>query len=120
LALGDALALTLLEARGFSAEDFARTHPGGALGRRLLLTVADVMHQHDRVPQVPETATVAEALEEMSRKGLGMTAVVDAQQQLIGVFTDGDLRRALARGGAEFIDGCCGIVDDDRSGYYPS
>ncbi len=103
LALGDALALTLLEARGFSAEDFARTHPGGALGRRLLLTVADVMHQHDRVPQVPETATVAEALEEMSRKGLGMTAVVDAQQHLIGVFTDGDLRRALARGGQNLL-----------------
>ncbi len=103
LALGDALALTLLEARGFSAEDFARTHPGGALGRRLLLTVADVMHQHDSVPQVPETATVAEALEEMSRKGLGMTAVVDAQQHLIGVFTDGDLRRALARGGQNLL-----------------
>lgn len=103
LALGDALALSLLEARGFSAEDFARTHPGGALGRRLLLTVADVMHQQERVPCVAETATVADALEEMSRKGLGMTAVVSPQGHLLGVFTDGDLRRALARGGQNLL-----------------
>lgn len=104
LALGDALALSLLEARGFSAEDFARTHPGGALGRRLLLTVADVMHQQERVPCVAETATVADALEEMSRKGLGMTAVVSPQGHLLGVFTDGDLRRALARGGQNLLN----------------
>lgn len=103
LALGDALALSLLEARGFSAEDFARTHPGGALGRRLLLTVADVMHQEEHVPQVAEEATVAQALEEMSRKGLGMTAMVNEVGQLLGVFTDGDLRRALAQGGQNLL-----------------
>ncbi|MDE2343233.1 MAG: KpsF/GutQ family sugar-phosphate isomerase [Betaproteobacteria bacterium] len=98
LALGDALAVTLLEAKGFSAADFARTHPGGSLGKRLLLSVQDIMHQHPRVPRVPADATVAQALVEMSSKALGMTAVVDAQDKLLGVFTDGDLRRALERG----------------------
>ncbi len=98
LALGDALAVTLLQARGFSAADFARTHPGGALGKRLLLTVKDVMHQGKQVPQVTLEASVAQALAEMSAKALGMTAVVDAQGTLQGVFTDGDLRRALEQG----------------------
>ncbi|MDE2621786.1 MAG: KpsF/GutQ family sugar-phosphate isomerase [Betaproteobacteria bacterium] len=98
LALGDALAVTLLEAKGFSAADFARTHPGGSLGKRLLLSVKDIMHQDPRVPRVPADATVAQALVEMSSKALGMTAVVDAQSKLLGVFTDGDLRRALERG----------------------
>ena len=98
LALGDALAVTLLQARGFSAADFARTHPGGSLGKRLLLTVQDIMHQGDRVPRVGPDATVAQALVEMSGKALGMTAIVDQQGMLQGAFTDGDLRRALEKG----------------------
>src|SRR5688500_12212952 len=95
LALGDALAVALLEARGFTAEDFARSHPAGSLGRRLLLHIRDVMHANADVPNVRETATLGEALVEMSRKRLGMTAVVDADDRLLGLFTDGDLRRAL-------------------------
>lgn len=95
LALGDALAVALLEARGFTAEDFAFSHPAGSLGRRLLLRIEDVMHRGTEVPSVTASATLAEALVEMSRKGLGMTAIVDIKQQLQGVFTDGDLRRAL-------------------------
>jgi arabinose-5-phosphate isomerase len=98
LAMGDALATALLEARGFTSEDFARAHPGGALGRKLLLHVADVMRRGDDLPVVPGTATLEEGLVEMSRKGLGMTAVTDAAGALAGVFTDGDLRRALDRG----------------------
>ncbi len=98
LALGDALAVAVLDARGFGAEDFARTHPGGALGRRLLTHVADVMRTGERVPRVLESVEFFEALLEMTRKGLGMTAVVDAQQQLRGVITDGDLRRLVERG----------------------
>jgi arabinose-5-phosphate isomerase len=97
LAMGDALAVALLEARGFSAEDFALSHPGGRLGRRLLLHIADIMHGGDAVPRVREDVTMRDALVEMSRKGLGMTAVVDAADHLLGVFTDGDLRRALDR-----------------------
>ncbi len=104
LALGDALALTLLEARGFSAEDFARTHPGGALGKRLLLAVQDVMHQGERVPRVTHQATVAEALRVMSDKGLGMTAVVGNDDRLEGIFTDGDLRRALETGTVNLLE----------------
>ena len=95
LALGDALAVALLEARGFTAEDFARSHPAGALGRRLLLHIRDVMHVGDAVPRVHGDASVSEALVEMSRKRLGLTAVVDSEQRLLGLFTDGDLRRAL-------------------------
>lgn len=95
LALGDALAVALLDARGFSAEDFARSHPGGALGRRLLVHVEDVMRSGSAVPSVPEQATLPQALLEMSRKGLGMTAVVDASGHPVGIFTDGDLRRAF-------------------------
>ncbi|RXR08622.1 KpsF/GutQ family sugar-phosphate isomerase [Pseudoxanthomonas composti] len=95
LAMGDALAVALLEARGFTADDFARSHPAGSLGRRLLLHITDVMHAGEDVPQVSEEATVSEALVEMSRKRLGMTAVVDAQGRLSGLFTDGDLRRML-------------------------
>ena len=97
LALGDALALALLDARGFSVEDFARSHPGGALGRRLLTRVRDVMRTGDAIPRVAPDATLAEAIVEMSGKGMGMTAVVDANGGIAGVFTDGDLRRALAR-----------------------
>jgi len=96
LALGDALALALLDARGFSADDFARSHPGGALGKRLL-RVADVMRTGAAVPSVASGATLAEAIAEMSAKGLGMTAVVDGARRVLGIFTDGDLRRAVAR-----------------------
>src|SRR5688572_10132632 len=95
LAMGDALAVALLEARGFTADDFARSHPAGALGRRLLLHIADVMHAGEDVPRVAADATVSEALVEMSHKRLGMTAIVDDQAKLIGLFTDGDLRRTL-------------------------
>src|SRR5690606_20048895 len=95
LALGDALAVALLEARGFTADDFARSHPAGSLGRRLLLHITDVMHAGDEIPRVGEDATLSEALVEMSRKRLGMTAIVDAAGCLVGMFTDGDLRRAL-------------------------
>lgn len=97
LALGDALALALLDARGFSVEDFARSHPGGALGRRLLTRVADVMRTGDALPTSPTTATLGEAIVEMSRKGMGMTAIIDSEGRVAGIFTDGDLRRSLER-----------------------
>jgi len=95
LALGDALAVAVLEARGFSAEDFARRHPGGSLGRRLLMHVAEIMRTGQAVPRVAPDTLLAVGLVEMSAKGLGLTAVVDADQHVLGVFTDGDLRRAL-------------------------
>jgi arabinose-5-phosphate isomerase len=97
LAMGDALAVAVMQAEETTAEDFARSHPGGALGRRLLLTVADVMHVGDRIPSVATGAKLKDALLEMSRKGLGMTTVVDGKRHLLGVFTDGDLRRTLDR-----------------------
>jgi arabinose-5-phosphate isomerase len=97
LAMGDALAIAVLEARGFTEEDFARSHPGGTLGRRLLLHVEDVMRKGDALPQVGPDATLSEGLLEMSRKGLGMTTVLDAAGRVLGIFTDGDLRRALDR-----------------------
>ena len=95
LVLGDALAIALLEARGFSSEDFAFSHPGGSLGRRLLLKVDDIMHTGEDIPQVQASTSVREALLEVTRKRLGMTAVTDPQGKLLGVFTDGDLRRTL-------------------------
>lgn len=98
LALGDALAIALLEARGFGPDDFARSHPGGSLGRRLLLRVADVMHQDAAIPQVQSTASLREALLEMTQKGLGFTCIINEQHQLLGVYTDGDLRRTLDHG----------------------
>ena len=98
LELGDALAIALLEARGFTAEDFAFSHPGGALGRRLLLKVEHVMHHGAELPLVKCGTSLREALLEMTRKGLGMTLVLEADGRLAGVFTDGDLRRALDRG----------------------
>lgn len=98
LALGDALAVALLDARGFSSDDFARAHPGGALGRRLLTHVRDVMRPAHDVPQVSESALLTDALLEMTRGGLGMTAVVSGEGAVIGIFTDGDLRRTLERG----------------------
>lgn len=97
LAMGDALAVALLEARGFTSDDFARSHPGGRLGRRLLLLIDDVMHSGERIPCSHPDDTLDQVLLEMSRKGLGMTIVVDEQQQVLGVFTDGDLRRTLDR-----------------------
>ncbi|MFN3983960.1 MAG: SIS domain-containing protein [Rhodocyclaceae bacterium] len=98
LALGDALAVAVLDARGFSHDDFARSHPGGALGRRLLTHVRDVMRPAERVPLVDESATVGQALLAMTRGGLGMTGVRSTEGRLSGIFTDGDLRRAIERG----------------------
>ncbi len=98
LALGDALAVALLDARGFEEEDFARSHPGGALGRKLLMHVRDLMRQGDAVPRVAPGASFTELLREMTGKGLGFTAVVDAQGRPGGIFTDGDLRRLIERG----------------------
>jgi arabinose-5-phosphate isomerase len=95
LAMGDALAVALLEARGFTEEDFARSHPGGTLGRRLLLHVEDVMRTGDQLPAVMVDTMLRDGLVEMSRKGLGMTTIVDADRRVLGVFTDGDLRRIL-------------------------
>ncbi|MFY0992372.1 KpsF/GutQ family sugar-phosphate isomerase [Halomonas sp. C05BenzN] len=95
LALGDALAVALLESRGFTAEDFARSHPGGSLGKRLLLRVGDLMHQGSRLPSVPLGSPLRDALLEITRQGLGFTCVVDGDGRLAGVYTDGDLRRTL-------------------------
>ena len=98
MALGDALAVALLDARGFRAADFARSHPGGALGRKLLTHVSDVMRSGDAVPQVLPQASFSELMREMSRKGLGASAVVDADGAVLGIFTDGDLRRLVEQG----------------------
>ncbi|MBV6305762.1 KpsF/GutQ family sugar-phosphate isomerase [Candidimonas humi] len=99
LALGDAIAVACLEARGFSAEDFALSHPGGTLGRRLLTRVRDIMRQGAALPVVPVGTSVTDALTEMSAKGMGMTIIVDAQRRPVGIFTDGDLRRLIERHG---------------------
>ncbi len=98
LAMGDALAVALLDARGFKPEDFARSHPGGSLGRRLLTHVSDIMRKGDEVPRVLPEASFSELMQEMSRKGLGATSVVNAQGQVLGIFTDGDLRRLIEKG----------------------
>ena len=98
LAMGDALAVALLDARGFKPEDFARSHPGGSLGRKLLTHVRDVMRSGDAVPRVPESATLMALMREMSAKGLGASAVVDDQDRILGIFTDGDLRRLIEAG----------------------
>lgn len=98
LVMGDALAVALLETRGFTADDFALSHPGGRLGKRLLLHVEDIMHTGAEIPQIPEQSKLSDALVEMTRKGLGMTAIVDTTGILMGVFTDGDLRRVLDHG----------------------
>ncbi|RUO23491.1 D-arabinose 5-phosphate isomerase [Aliidiomarina iranensis] len=95
LVMGDALAVALLHARGFTANDFALSHPGGSLGKRLLLRVSDIMHADERVPKITSDAIITEALLEISQKGLGMTTIVDAENRLLGLFTDGDLRRIL-------------------------
>jgi arabinose-5-phosphate isomerase len=98
MALGDALAVALLDARGFQADDFARSHPGGALGRRLLMHVRDLMRVGDELPQVGPDASFTAMLREMTGKGLGFTAIVDADRRALGIFTDGDLRRLIERG----------------------
>jgi arabinose-5-phosphate isomerase len=98
MAMGDALAVALLDARGFRAEDFARSHPGGALGRRLLTHVSDVMRSGDAVPQVSPRASFSDLMREMSAKGLGASAVVDEAHHVLGIFTDGDLRRLIEKG----------------------
>ncbi len=120
LAMGDALAVALLENRGFTAEDFARSHPSGSLGKRLLLRVGDIMHADDRIPAVAPDATLGDGLEEMSKKGLGMTAVIDDARKVLGIFTDGDLRRTLDNGVevrstkmAEVMHPDCKTVRDD-------
>ena len=95
LGMGDALAVTVLKSRGFSRDDFARSHPGGTLGRRLLIYVRDVMHTHDDLPLVTSGSQLTTALEEMSAKGLGMTGIVNAEGHLIGIYTDGDVRRSI-------------------------
>jgi len=95
IVMGDALAVALLDARGFTEEDFARSHPGGSLGRKLLLHVGDIMHSGDALPVVSDQASLKQALVEMTQKGLGMTAVVDQHHKMVGVYTDGDLRRSL-------------------------
>jgi arabinose-5-phosphate isomerase len=97
LALGDALAMTLLDARGFRSDDFAMHHPGGALGRKLLVHIADVMRKGEQLPKSAPGTLLPEAIIEMSRKGIGMTTVVDAEDRVLGIFTDGDLRRTLER-----------------------
>ena len=97
LAMGDALAVALLDARGFTEEDFALSHPGGSLGRRLLLHVSDIMHSGDDMPRVGPDVSISEALLEMSSKGMGMTAIVDSGNKVLGIYTDGDLRRTLDR-----------------------
>ena len=98
LVMGDALAIAILEARGFTAEEFAFSHPGGALGKRLLLRVADVMVSGSDIPTVTPTAALADAIAEMTQKGLGMTTIASDDRQLLGIFTDGDLRRAVKNG----------------------
>jgi arabinose-5-phosphate isomerase len=99
MALGDALAVALLDARGFREEDFARSHPGGALGRRLLIRVQDLMRTGDRVPRIGPDAPFTELLQEMSAKAMGVSAIVDEEGRVLGIFTDGDLRRLIERGG---------------------
>ena len=98
LVMGDAIAIALLEARDFSADDYARSHPGGALGRRMLLRVKDIMHTGEAIPSVGSQTSVANALVEMTRKGLGTTAIIDENKHVLGIFTDGDVRRALDGG----------------------
>jgi len=110
LAMGDALAVSLLESRGFTREDFARSHPGGQLGRRLILRIRDIMHSGDGIPRVADTATVAEAIVEMTGKRLGMTSVMNADGSLAGVYTDGDLRRTLESGADPHSTGIASVM----------
>ncbi len=119
LVMGDALAVALLEARGFTAKDFALSHPGGTLGRRLLLLVENIMRTGDDIPMVTSDTTISEALIEMSRKGLGMTTVVDRNNKLCGIFTDGDLRRTLDRGINIHKTGIAQVMSRDSKTIHP-
>ena len=121
LVMGDALAVALLEARGFTREAFALSHPGGSLGRRLLLRVSDIMHSGEAIPAVAESALVRDAVLQITAKKLGMTAVVDAQTHVLGIFTDGDLRRLIERGGdihatpiSRVMTAGCTLMEADR------
>jgi arabinose-5-phosphate isomerase len=121
LVMGDALAVSLLEARGFTRDDFALSHPGGSLGKRLLLRVSDVMHIAEQIPVVSESAFISDALLEMTEKKLGMTAIVDEQNQVRGIFTDGDLRRMLSKNLdihstpiTEVMTANCAVITADR------
>jgi arabinose-5-phosphate isomerase len=118
--MGDALAVSLLEARGFTRDDFALSHPGGSLGRRLLLRVNDIMHLGDNIPSVAESALISHALLEMTEKKLGMTAIVNDKQEVVGIFTDGDLRRTLAKNLdlqktsiSEVMTSHCAVISED-------
>ena len=120
LVMGDALAVSLLEARGFTRDDFALSHPGGSLGRRLLLRVNDIMHLGDNIPSVAESALISHALLEMTEKKLGMTAIVNDKQEVVGIFTDGDLRRTLAKNFdlqktsiSEVMTSHCAVISED-------
>jgi arabinose-5-phosphate isomerase len=120
LVMGDALAVSLLETKGFTRDDFALSHPGGSLGKRLLLMVSDIMHSGEEVPSILETALVSDALLEMTEKKLGMTAVVDQTNHLMGVFTDGDLRRMVEKNQnvhvtkiADVMTTSCAVISDD-------
>ena len=120
LVMGDALAVSLLEARGFTRDDFALSHPGGSLGRRLLLRVSDIMHLGDNIPSVAEYALISHALLEMTEKKLGMTAIVNDKQEVVGIFTDGDLRRTLAKNLdlqktriSEVMTSHCAVISED-------
>jgi arabinose-5-phosphate isomerase len=120
LVMGDALAVSLLEARGFTRDDFALSHPGGSLGRRLLLRVSDIMHLGDNIPSVAESALISHALLEMTEKKLGMTAIVNDKQEVVGIFTDGDLRRTLAKNLdlqktsiSEVMTSHCAVISED-------
>lgn len=120
LVMGDALAVSLLEARGFTRDDFALSHPGGSLGKRLLLRVNDIMHVGSDIPSVPESAFISQALLEMTEKKLGMTAIVNDRNQVIGIFTDGDLRRTLAKSLdiqntaiSEVMTSQCAVISED-------
>lgn len=108
LAMGDAMAVSLLEVRGFTADDFARSHPGGKLGRRLLLLIDDLMHTGERIPSVASGTLICDALLEMTQKGLGVTAIINSDNSVAGIFTDGDLRRTLDHG----IDLRCAPIDE--------
>ncbi len=113
LAMGDAMAVALLESRGFTAEDFALSHPSGTLGKRLLLRVEDVMHAGDKVPAVRGEVSLSNGLIEMSQKGLGMTAIVDGDHRILGIFTDGDLRRAMDAGKNVHETSMCEVMHRD-------
>ena len=120
LVMGDALAVSLLEERGFTRDDFALSHPGGSLGRRLLLRVNDIMHLGDNIPSVAESALISHALLEMTEKKLGMTAIVNDKQEVVGIFTDGDLRRTLAKNLdlqktniSEVMTSHCAVISED-------